>query len=110
MYKTIANVITKHMPPDASLIGYGNGHRSWLFNVSWPAAGEAEHAGRRYTVFIRIEHDVIEDGVRFELENMEGKIAAYLKYQFAHFRPVNNPFLPADAPHDLWTISTAVLD
>lgn len=110
MYKTITNAIEKYMPPAASVIGYGNGHRTWLFNVSWPVEANADQTGMRYIVFIRIEHDVIEDGVRFELENMEYKIEQFLKLQFEHFMPNSNPYRPAGSPHALWTVSCAVLD
>jgi len=110
MYKTITNVIAQQMPPNASIIAYGNGHRTWLFNVSWPAGENTDDHGRRYTVFIRIEHDVIEDGVRFELEDMEYKIARFLQYRFAHFTPNSNPYLPADSPQAIWTVSSAMLD
>lgn len=110
MYKTITNVIAQQMPPDASIVGYGNGHRTWLFNVSWPAGDTADRSEQRYTVFIRIEHDVIEDGVRFELENMEHRIASFLQQRFAQFTPVNNPYLPADSPQAVWTVSYAELD
>ncbi|WP_159877458.1 hypothetical protein [Aquitalea denitrificans] len=63
----------------------------------------------RYIVFIRIEHDVIEDGVRFELEDMEYKIEQFLKYQFEHFMPNSNPYRPTDSPHALWSVSCSVL-
>jgi hypothetical protein len=106
MYCQVMNAIKSCMPTGATVLGYGKGHRTWLFSVSWrlPADSEGQN-DNTHTIFIRIEHDVIESEQTVEFAFFEQRLVHFLQCRFCHFDPARPEYTYENGSHEIWIVT-----